>query len=65
LEALQHFKAVESGQHQIQHHEIGTALGHTGQCVEPIGRDARGIAGALEVPRHHLCDRRFVVDDED
>jgi hypothetical protein len=54
-----------SGQHHVEHHQVGPEVGHGG---ERLGAGARGRdLEALEAQRHgdDVDDVRLVVDDED
>jgi hypothetical protein len=59
-----HLQPVEAGEHQVEDHEVRPAVARQLERVRPVGGDARLVAGALEVAREHLGDRRLVVDDE-
>ena len=52
------------GQHQVEHDEIGALLARSVERRGAVGGDARRVAGALQVARDDLGDRRLVVDDQ-
>src|SRR3954447_23489558 len=60
-----HLEAVDAGQHEIEHDEVGPLLG--GELERPlaVARDERRVARVLEVARHEVGDGPLVVDDED
>ena len=62
---LDHLPAVEAGQHQVEHADVGTLEAQPGQAGLAVG-DADGVEpGRLEVTRHALGDDVVVLDDQD
>src|SRR2546427_12966464 len=63
-DAAQHFIAVESRHHQVEHdHHV---VGH-GSCSERIGAGTHHIdteSIGLERPRHESADALFVIDNK-
>ena len=59
-----HLQAVEAGQHQVEHHQVG----QPGQGpVEPllaVGPHLDGEPLTFEVPLDHLGQGRIVIDDQ-
>ena len=63
--APHHLEAVQARQHQVEHDQVRRAFRHGVERREPVGGDARLVAGALQVGGDDLADRRLVVDHED
>ena len=66
LDALAHLDAVEAGQHQVEHDEIGLAArSYDFEPARPVGRDVDDVALAAQPRRDRAGDRALVLDDED
>ena len=52
------------GQHQVEHDQIGTLVGHQLQRLRAVAGDPGPVPGPLQVARDDLGDRRLVVDDQ-
>jgi len=63
--AAHHLQAVHPRHHQVEHHEVGTALAGDAQRVRAVAGDACAVARALEVARDDIGDGRLVIHDED
>ena len=59
-----HLQAIDSGQHQVEHDEVGTLHRRGGDRAGPIAGHAGSVPGAFQIARHDLRDRRLVVDDQ-
>ena len=58
-------QAVRSGQHDVEHHEVGRLALDERTGVVAVVRLERRVALALEVAHDDLAHDRLVVDDED
>ena len=64
-QAAHDLEPVDAREHDVEHGEVGRALGGEGHCLEPVEGNAGLVAGALEVAGDDLADRGLVVDDQD
>jgi hypothetical protein len=65
LDAPAHFEAVEAGQHQVEHDEVGmNPLAHV-DAAGAVGRDLDDEPLTAEPCRDRGRDRSFVFDDDD
>jgi hypothetical protein len=65
LDAPAHFEAVEAGQHQVEHDEVGVnPLAHV-DAAGAVDRDLDDEPLTAEPRRDRLRDRCFVFDDDD
>ena len=62
---LDHLPAVEAGQHQVEHADVGPLEAQPGETGLAV-RDAHRVeAGGLQMARHALGDDVVVLDDQD
>ena len=62
---LDHLPAVEPGQHQIEHADVGPLEAESRQTRLPVRHADCVEAGRLQVARHPLSDDVVVLDDQD
>ncbi|MEJ7717678.1 MAG: hypothetical protein WKF31_06765 [Thermoleophilaceae bacterium] len=60
----EHLEPAETGQHEVEHHEVGVALGRDPERLAPVAGRVGHVARSLEVARHHVGDGRLVVDHQ-
>ena len=61
---LDHAPAVDAGEHQVEHADVGLLVAEPGEPGLAV-RDADGVeAGGGQVPRHALGDDVVVLDDQ-
>lgn len=60
-----HLQAVETGQHQVEEHQVRPPGGGTAQGVGAVGCVLDGAAGPCEVAGDDFRDRRVVFDHQD
>jgi hypothetical protein len=60
-----HVEAVETGQPQVEDHEIGMPGARLAQRRRAVARGGHREAGALEVVARQANDVGLVIDDED
>jgi hypothetical protein len=56
---------VEAREHDVEHKQVRRAAEGGSHGGGPVRDGACLVAGPLEVPRHHLGNRRLIVDDQD
>ena len=60
----QHVEAGAARQHHVEHHEVGMELRDRRCDLVPIAHFADHVPVALEIARHDVTNRWFVVDHE-
>jgi hypothetical protein len=58
-------EAVDAGQHQVEHHQVGGALGDHAQCLVAVADALHAVAVAHQVALDYVRHRRVVIDHDD
>ena len=59
-----HLEAVDAGEHEVEHHDVGRARRGGGQGVDAVRRAQHRHAGALEIRGDDVADGLVVIDDQ-
>ena len=62
---MRDFESVETGEHDIQNHEVGSGAEGGRHRHLTVGRIQRAMAVALYIETQQLADLRVVIDEED
>ena len=65
LDLAAHVEAVETREHEVEHHQVGLELAAALHARGAVGGDGDREALAAQTGGHGLCDRRLVLDHDD